>query len=70
MTIIRKILLIITIIGGINWLLIGVFDFNLVSFLFMENALASRIVYIAVGLSALISIGILFMWNNHRYEEV
>ena len=70
-SIIQKVLLVITIIGGINWLLIGVFDFNLVSFLFMENALASRIIYVLVGLSALVTIALLFMWNNdHYYDEI
>ena len=69
MSIIQKVLLIVTIIGGINWLLIGIFDFNLVTFLFMQNALASRILYVVIGLCALVTIGLLFMWNNNRYYE-
>lgn len=43
----------IAIIGAINWGLIGLFNFNLVSFLFGEMSLLSRIVYILVGLSGL-----------------
>lgn len=71
MSFIQKILLAVTIIGGINWLLIGVFDFNLVSFLFMENAIASRIIYVLVGLSALVTIALLFMWNRDQfYDEI
>lgn len=71
MSIIQKILLAVTIIGGINWLLIGVFDFNLVSFIFMENAIASRIIYVVVGLSALVTIALLFMWNRDQfYDEI
>ncbi|OAL81381.1 DUF378 domain-containing protein [Acinetobacter sp. SFB] len=42
-----------TIIGGINWGLIGAFDFNLVSAIFGEMSTLSRIVYVLVGLSAL-----------------
>lgn len=43
----------IAIIGAINWGLIGLFNFNLVSFLFGEMSLLSRIVYILVGLCGL-----------------
>lgn len=43
----------IAIIGAINWGLIGLFKFNLVSFLFGEMSLLSRIVYILVGLCGL-----------------
>jgi uncharacterized membrane protein YuzA (DUF378 family) len=68
---IQEILLAITIIGGINWLLIGVFDFNLVSFIFMENAIASRVIYVLVGISALVTIALLFMWNRDQfYDEI
>ena len=42
--------LIITIIGAINWGLIGVLDFNLVTFLFGTGSLITRIVYILVGI--------------------
>ena len=41
------------IIGALNWLLIGVFRFDLVAFLFGNMTLLSRIVYILVGLSGL-----------------
>lgn len=43
----------IAIIGAINWGLIGFFSFNLVSFLFGDMSLLSRIVYALVGLSGL-----------------
>jgi len=38
------------IIGALNWLLIGVFRFDLVAFLFGNMTLLSRIVYILVGI--------------------
>ncbi len=44
-------LLIVTLIGAINWGLIGFFGFDLVSFLFGNMTWLSRIVYGLVGLS-------------------
>ncbi len=41
------------IIGAINWGLIGFFQFNLVSFLFGDMTLLSRIVYAVVGIAGL-----------------
>ena len=43
----------ITIIGAVNWGLIGLFQFDLVRFLFGDMTLLSRIVYIIVGLCGL-----------------
>ena len=54
----QKVALAITIIGAINWGLIGIADFNLVAFLFGDGTLLSRIVYTLVGISGLINIGI------------
>ena len=42
-----------TIVGAVNWGLIGVFKFDLVSFLFGSMSWISRIVYILVGLAGL-----------------
>lgn len=58
----QKVLLVITIIGAINWGLIGLFDFNLVALLFGEGGLFTRIIYTLVGVCGLVNIGILF---NH-----
>lgn len=44
------------IVGGLNWGLVGLFNFDLVAALFGEMSALSRIVYVAVGLSALYSI--------------
>lgn len=41
------------IVGAINWLLVGVFKFDLVAFLFGNLSWLSRIVYILVGLCGL-----------------
>ena len=45
--------LILLIVGGLNWLLVGVFDFDLVAALFGEMTPLSRVVYTLVGLAAL-----------------
>ena len=41
------------IIGGLNWGLVGLFDFNLVSFLFGSFPDVQKLVYILVGLAGL-----------------
>ena len=61
MTTLQKVCLAITIIGGINWGLIGLLDFNLVEALFGAESIVPRIVYSLVGLTSLINIGILLM---------
>ena len=52
MKIITQIALWLVIIGGLNWGLVGLFDWNLVGFLFGPVSLLSRLVYILVGVSA------------------
>ena len=53
MHIIQRIALILVIVGAINWGLIGIFNFDLVAWLFGTMTLLSRIVYGLVGISAL-----------------
>ena len=48
--------LILIIIGGLNWGLIGAFDFNLVTFLLGKMPVLQTIIYLLVGLSALYGI--------------
>jgi hypothetical protein len=45
--------LVLVIVGGLNWGLVGAFDFNLVDSIFGEGSALSRIVYVLVGLSAI-----------------
>lgn len=47
--------LILLIIGGLNWGLVGLADFDLVAAIFGEGSLLSRIVYIIVGLAAIVA---------------
>lgn len=66
---IQKIALIFTIIGAIVWLLVGLFDFNLVDYLFVELLnvrFLARIIYVIVGICGLVNIGLLF---NHIEDK-
>ena len=56
-----KLALILLIVGGINWGLVGIFEFDLVAWLFGgAGSLLSRTVYILVAISAVWSISLLF----------
>jgi uncharacterized membrane protein YuzA (DUF378 family) len=44
--------LILAIVGGLNWGLVGLFNFDLVAALFGPGSLAARAVYVLVGLAA------------------
>lgn len=56
-----KIALILAIIGGLNWGSIGLFQFDLVAWIFGgQDALLSRIIYTLVGLAAIWCISLLF----------
>ena len=50
--------LVVSIIGCINWGLVGLLNFNLVEYLFGDGALLTRIVYVLVMIAGLITAGI------------
>lgn len=53
--------LVVVIIGALNWLLIGLFGFDLVAAIFGgQGALISRIIYTIVGIAGLWTITLLF----------
>ena len=61
--------LILTIIGAINWLLVGLFQFDLVAYICGgQNATISRIIYTIVGVAGLWCISLLF--RERHNEEV
>lgn len=60
MATLQKVALVLTIIGAVNWGLIGLFDFNLVAALFGEENVISRIIYVLVGIAGIINVGLLF----------
>lgn len=47
---------ILIVIGALNWGLVGTFDFNLVTAIFGVATIATKVIYILVGISAIISI--------------
>ncbi|MBE6124454.1 MAG: DUF378 domain-containing protein [Erysipelotrichaceae bacterium] len=61
MNIVQKSALVFTLIGAINWGLIGIFDFNLVSFIFGDMTLVTRIIYSLVGIAAIINTILFFV---------
>ena len=60
MATLQKVALVLTIIGALNWGLVGLFDFNLVSALFGDENVITRIIYVLVGLAGIINVGLLF----------
>lgn len=64
-----RIALIISIIGGLNWGLVGIFQFDLVAFICGgQTGIISRIIYILVGLAAIWCISLLFR-ENESYDD-
>ena len=58
----QKICLVLTIVGALNWGLIGLLDFNLVATIFGSGSILEKLIYILVGITGIVNIGILF---NH-----
>ena len=60
--------LILSIIGSINWGLVGIFKFDLVAWLFGgQDAVISRIIYALVGLASVY--GITFLFSDNRRQH-
>ncbi|HKO88247.1 MAG TPA: DUF378 domain-containing protein [Burkholderiales bacterium] len=55
-SVLDTIAMLLMIVGGLNWGLVGLFEFDLVAALFGEMSTLSRIVYVLVGLAALYGI--------------
>lgn len=65
----QKIALIFTIIGGLNWGLVGFFNFNLVDFIFNAGSVMSRIIYSIVGICAIFNI-LLFFFRIGKTDDM
>ena len=50
------------IIGALNWLLVGLFEFNLVDAIFVSLSILTRIIYIIVGIAGL--------WSSALYSKL
>ena len=58
--------LLLVIIGAVNWLLVGIFQFDLVAWIFGgQSALISRILYTIIGAAGLWCISLLFK-DRHK----
>lgn len=61
--------LILVIVGALNWLLMGLFQYDLVAAIFGgQNALLSRLIYTLVGVAGIWSISLLFR-DRERAED-
>lgn len=67
---IDKIALTLLIIGGLNWGCVGIFQFDLVAWIFGgQTGIISRIVYILVGLAAIWCVSLLFRDTDEEAVE-
>lgn len=69
MSIFQKICLVITIVGAINWGLVGAFEFDLVSYLFGNMTVLTRIIYGIISVTGIINIALLTLRNHHRLDK-
>lgn len=58
----QKVCLVFTIIGGIVWGIYGLFDINIVDTIFANMIVLAKIIYIIIGITSIVNIGLLF---NH-----
>ena len=64
-----KICLILVILGSVNWGLVGIFQFDLVAWLFGgSDAIVSRIIYTVIALAGIWCISLLFRDNGRVHE--
>lgn len=61
--------LVLLIVGGLNWGLVGLFDFDLVAAIFGEGSALSRVVYTLVGLAAVYSLVTLLVRPSARRSD-
>lgn len=66
MKVLNYIALIVSVVGCVNWGLIGLFDFNLVSFLFGTGSLITRAIYILVGICGIYELTFFPSLNDER----
>lgn len=69
-TVLDKISLILTIVGALNWGLVGLFQFDLVAWIFgSQAAIASRVIYIVIALAGLWCVSLLFRDTAAAVED-
>ena len=74
MRVLRPLFLLLVIVGGLNWLLVGLFKFDLVAAItgntFGETSALSSVIYVLVGISALGLVPTLIEWVEGPRERV
>lgn len=61
MSTLQKIALFLTIVGALNWGLVGLFEFDLVASIFGgSTSIVSRVIYAIIAVAGIINIGLLF----------
>lgn len=61
-----KIAMCLVIVGGINWGLVGLFNFNLVAFIFGGGSMIARAIYIIIGICSILCIPTMFMCDKDQ----
>lgn len=64
-----RISLVLVIIGALNWLLVGLFRYDLVAHIFGGGSLISRLIYSLVGIAGLYCISFLFREREEHTER-
>ena len=69
MTILDRAALLLAIVGGVNWGLVGIFRFDLVAWLCGgQTAILARILYTLVGVAALWCVSLLFLDRDPKVD--
>ncbi len=70
MNMLDRIALIVTVIGGVNWGLVGIFRFDLVAWLCGgQTAVLARVIYTVVAICALWCLALVFRSQEDEYRE-
>jgi len=62
--------LVLVIVGGINWGVLGIFEWNMIHAIFYAVPVVERILYVIVGVAAIYTAVVTPFWvKQHRYER-
>ena len=61
MSVVEWVALVLVLVGALNWGLVGLLNFNLVTMIFGEGSMLTAVVYDLVGLAALVELYFVFM---------
>ena len=62
MNVLDWVVLVLVVVGGLNWGFVGFFDYNVVAHIFGDMTMVTRVIYDLVGLAALYKIYHVFTW--------